>query len=244
MKHPRLRDNKKLKTHELYPINEIPDDIIVKVAGYFAYLLYVGRKDITGQDWGDAFAKAIGGVHLDSPVGIADVVKDKMAWSMKTVKSTNPLKAKKVRLISGRCSPDYSYGITDPHKDIEKTGRAVLGIWNERINIAIDNYNPVRTLVLVRSDDCLSFCLFEVETHRYPTNEFTWLVNSNGNLIGKSIDTDKHVFTWQPHGSQFTIHEEIPRNAIRFTLRKPPIISEESILSTIKFDASWVNIIR
>ena len=50
MKHPRLRDNKKLKTHELYPINEIPDDIIVKVAGYFAYLLYVGRKDITGQD--------------------------------------------------------------------------------------------------------------------------------------------------------------------------------------------------
>lgn len=154
MIHPRLRDSRRLITTELYPINELPDEIIVKVAGYFAYLLYMGRKDITGEDWGDSFAKAIDGVHLDSPVGIADVVKGKMAWSMKTVKNPTPLTVKKVRLISGRCSPDYSYGITDPHADIEKTGRAVLGIWNERINLALDNYNPVRTMVLVRSEDC------------------------------------------------------------------------------------------
>lgn len=46
MKHPRLRDSHKLVTTELYPINEIPDEIIVKIAGYFAYLLYMGRKDI------------------------------------------------------------------------------------------------------------------------------------------------------------------------------------------------------
>lgn len=123
MKHPRLRDGHRLVTSELYPINEIPDEIIIKIAGYITYLLYVGRKDISGEDWGDAFAKAIDGIHLDSPVGIADVIKGKMAWSMKTVKTSNPLKARKVRLISGRCSPDYSYGITDPHKDIEKTGR-------------------------------------------------------------------------------------------------------------------------
>jgi hypothetical protein len=128
MKHPRLRDGHKLEASELYPTNEIPDDIIIKIAGYFAYLLYTGRKDISGEDWGDAFASAIGGTHLDSPVGIADVVKNKMAWSMKTVKNSNPFTVKNVRLISGRCSPDYSYGITDPHEDIEKTGRAVLGI--------------------------------------------------------------------------------------------------------------------
>ena len=71
MKHPRLRDGHKLITSELYPINEVSDDIIVKIAGYFTYLLYVGRKDINGSDWGDAFAKAIDGVHLDSPAGIA-----------------------------------------------------------------------------------------------------------------------------------------------------------------------------
>ena len=244
MKHPKLRDGRKLVTSELYPINEVPDDVIVSIAGYFAYLLYVGRKDISGNDWGDAFAKAIDGIHLDSPIGIADVVKGKMAWSMKTVKTKNPLTAKKVRLISGRCSPDYSYGITDPHEDIEKTGRAVLGIWNERINIALDNYNPVRTLVLVRSEDCLSFCMFEEDTHRYPSNDYVWSVNSNGNLIGKSVTTGETVFTWQPHGSQFTIHETIPHNAVRFTLRKPPVTSVDAILSAMDFKPDWVEILR
>lgn len=218
--------------------------MIISIASYFAYLLYVGRKDISGNDWGDAFAKAIDGIHLDSPIGIADVVKGKMAWSMKTVKSSNPLTTKKVRLISGRCSPDYSYGITDPHEDIEKTGRAVLGIWNERINLALDNYNPVRTSVLVRSEDCLSYCLFEEDIHRYPSNDYIWEVNNNGNLIGKSIVTGETAFTWQPHGSQFTIHTSIPHNAVRFTIQKPPVISQDAILSAMGFDSSWVKILR
>lgn len=244
MKHPRLRDGHKLITNEIFPINEIPNELIVKIAGYFAYLLYVGRKDITGEDWGDAFAKAIGGVHLDSAVGIADVIMGKMAWSMKTVKHSNPLTVEKVRLISGRCSPDYSYGISNPHDDIEKTGRAVLGIWNERINLALDNYNPVRTMVLVRSYDCLNFCLFEEDTHRYPSNNYVWETNRNGNLIGKSIVSGETKFTWQPHGSQFTIHTKIPHNAIRFAMRCPPRVNQETILSAINFDSSWVDIIR
>ena len=174
MKHPKLRDSSKLRTLELYPMNEIPNDLIVKIGGSLVYTLFIGRKDITGSDWGDAFADAIGGRHLDSPVGIADVVYDKMAWSMRTVKSLQPFHAKQVRLISGRCSPDYSYGITDPHKDIQETGRAVLGIWNERINIAQDNYNPVRTSVLIRSNDMLSYCLFEEENHRFRTSDYIW----------------------------------------------------------------------
>lgn len=244
MKHPRLRDSHRLITSELYPLNEIPDDIIINIAGYFVYLLYMGRKDLTGSDWGDAFAKAIGGVHLDSPVGIADVVKGKMAWSMKTVKTKNPFTCRRVRLISGRCSPDYSYGISDPHEDIEKTGRAVLNIWNERINIALDHYNPVRTMVLVRSDDCLSYCLFEEDTHRFPSNQYDWETNSNGNLIGKSRETGETRFTWQPHGAQFTIHAKVPENAVKFTLRQPPTINQQAILDTIGFNSSWVNILR
>ncbi|MBD5385422.1 hypothetical protein HDR69_03240 [bacterium] len=244
MKHPRLRDSHRLITSELYPLNEIPDDIIINIAGYFVYLLYMGRKDLTGSDWGDAFAKAIGGVHLDSPVGIADVVKGKMAWSMKTVKTKNPLTCKNVRLISGRCSPDYSYGISDPHEDIEKTGRAVLNIWNERINIALDHYNPIRTMVLIRSEDGLNYCLFEEDIRRFPSNEYIWEVNKNGNLIGKSIETGEPKFTWQPHGAQFTIHTKVPENAVRFTLSKPPTISQQAILDTIGFSPSWVKIIR
>lgn len=101
MKHPRLRDGKRLQTSEPYPINELPDDLLVRIGGYLVHLLYIGRKDISGGDWGDTFADAVGGTHLDSPVGIADVALGKMAWSMKTVKNGNPLSATTVRLISG-----------------------------------------------------------------------------------------------------------------------------------------------
>lgn len=244
MEHPRLRDGRKLVTNELYVMNELPDELIIRIGGYLTYLLYVGRKDIGGADWGDAFADAVGGEHLDSPVGIADVVLGKMAWSMKTVKMTDPFTTRNVRLISGRCSPDYSYGITDPHADIQRTGRAVLGIWNERVNIAYDSYNPVRTSVLVRSSDLLSYCLFEEENHRYRTSDYVWEANSNGNLIGKRIDTGEVCFTWQPHGSQFTIHTRIPENAVRFTLKRPPLLAKEDVLKVIRFDASWVEIFR
>ena len=116
MQHPKLRDSKRLLTHEPYPISEIPESIIKLIGKKIVYMLCVGYNDLTGDDWGNIFAEAIGGEHLQSPVGIADVVFDKMAWSMKTVKTTNPHRNEaSVRLISGRCSPDYSYGITDPH---------------------------------------------------------------------------------------------------------------------------------
>lgn len=170
MKHPRLRDSKKLTTDEPYPINELPEELIVRIGGYLAHLLYVGHKDIAGADWGDAFADAVGGKHLDSPVGISDVVLGKMAWSVKTVKNPNPFSARNVRLISGRCSSDYSYG--------------------------------------------------------------------------KESSTGGIYFTWQPHGSQFTIHARVPKNAVKFTIKQPPLLTKEDILKAIQFDASWVEIIR
>lgn len=243
MEHPRLRDSKHLVTKELYPLNVFPKDLITKIGGYFVYLLYVGRTDLTGSDWGDAFAQAINATHLDSPVGIADVVLDKNCWSMKTVKNANPFECKNVRLISGRCSPDYSYGITDPHKDVQRTGEAVLGIWNERVNIANDHYSQTRTSVLVRSNDLLSYCLFEEETQRYRTTDYHWEVNKNGNLVGMDSNGKTH-FTWQPHGSQFTIHTEVPERAVKFKIKEPPKLDRKVILTSLNFDASWVEIIK
>lgn len=205
--------------------------------------MYIGRTDITGADWGDAFAQAIKGLHLDSPVGIADVVLNKNCWSMKTVKNSDPFSAKNIRLISGRCSPDYSYGITDPHKDVQKTGEAVLGIWNERVNIANDRYSQLRTSILIRSNDLLSYSLFEEETLRYRTTDYRWDVNKNGNLIG--LDKNEKVcFTWQPHGSQFTIHTEIPDSSVKFTIKQPPKLERKEILEKINFDTSWITIIK
>lgn len=86
MEHPKLRDSKRLLTHEPYPINEIPEEIVKKIGKRLVYLLCIGRNDLTGNDWGDVFAEAVGGEHLQSPVGIADVVFSKMAWSMKILK--------------------------------------------------------------------------------------------------------------------------------------------------------------
>jgi len=245
MKHPRLRDSKRLLTREPYPINEIPEEVIKQIGRKIVYMLCVGYKDMTGDDWGNVFAQAINGEHLQSPIGIADVVYDKMAWSMKTVKLANPHRDEAaIRLISGRCSPDYSYGITDPHEDIEKTGRAVLNIWNERINIAQDHYNPLRTSVLVRSEDLLSFCIFEEENHRYISNQYTWEENKNGNLIGKDIETGAQKFTWQPHGSQFTIHTRIPQTAIKFKIKQPPKLDMEETLKQINYSDEWVEILQ
>ena len=39
MKEPRLRDSRKLSTHEPYLINQIPEDIITEIGSYFIYLL-------------------------------------------------------------------------------------------------------------------------------------------------------------------------------------------------------------
>lgn len=244
MEHPKLRDSKRLLTREPYPINEIPDNIVRLIGKKLVYMLCVGRKDLTGDDWGNVFAEAISGEHLQSPIGIADVVYDKMAWSMKTVKTSNPHRTEaSVRLISGRCSPDYSYGITDPHEDIEKTGRAVLNIWNERVNIAQDYYNPLRTSVLVRSNDLLSYTLFEEENHRYVANQYRWEENKNGNLIGIDLETGDIRFTWQPHGSQFTIHTRVPQNAVKFKIKQPPTLDVEETLRQIHYDDNWVEIL-
>ncbi|MBQ7690092.1 MAG: hypothetical protein IJT30_02720 [Muribaculaceae bacterium] len=243
MKHPKLRDAKHLVTNEIYELGKLPSEVITKIGGSIVYLLHTGRTDISGDDWADVFAMAVGGTHFASPVGIADVAVGKMAWSMKTVKHSNVFKCKNVRLISGRCSPDYSYGIQDPHANIAKTGQAVLAVWNERINIAYDEYNPVRVNVLVRNYDLTEFVLFEEYIERYRTVDYRWIENKNGNLIGIHKQSGRTCFTWQPHGSQFTIHSEIPNDAIKFRVRKPPIINQELALTNIGFDESWIEIL-
>lgn len=243
MDRPRLRDSKRLRTQELYPLNVFPDYIVKKVGAYLVYLVYIGRKDIGGSDWGEAFADAIGGEHLDSPLGIADVVLDKSCWSMKTVKTRDPLACARVRLISGRCSPDYSYGITDPHADLQRTGDAVLSIWNERVNIATDRFSAVRTVVLIRSYDMLSYQMFEEETRRYRTTDYHWEINKHNNLVG--VDHNGRLcFTWQPHGSQFTIHTDVPHETVKFQIKQPPSLSKDSVLKEIGFNDSWVEILE
>jgi len=241
MQRPRLRDNKGKRQFELYPLGQIPPQMIYQMGKWFTYQYLVGSKDITGGVWGDVFAASIGGTHLDSSLGLADVIYESQCWSTKTVKTNNPHSQKRVRVISGRCSPDYSYGITDPHKDIQKTGTAVLSIYNERINIAKDKYEPLRAVILIRNFDTFEFSLFEHEVYRYVTSEYEWRSNRSGNLEGFDA-TDRHCFTWQPHGSQFTVLYDAPTSVIKFSVKHPPVLDFQKTLDQAGFDESWITI--
>lgn len=243
MQRPKLRDNIGKKPFELYPLGQIPIESIIEIAKWMTYNFSFGKSDIDGEDWGDIFSKSIGGEHLSKPVGLADVVYEGMAWSVKSVKTSNPHNSKRVRVISGRCSPDYSYGITDPHEDIARTGTAVLSIWNERINLAKDQYEPLRTAVLIRNFAQMEFLIFEVETLRYNTKDYYWKINNNSNLEGYELGSNKHMFTWQPHGSQFTILYEVPVSAQKFVVKRPPVLDFEEVIAKIGFDPSWVTLL-
>ena len=243
MQRPRLRDSRGEKLFELYPLGSIPEAYIIRIGKWMTYHFAIGRSDISGEDWGDIFARAIDGNHLNSPIGLADVIYEGMAWSVKSVKNGCPHASTSIRVISGRCSPDYSYNITDPHEDITLTGTAVLNIWNERVNIAKDKFEPLRSSILIRNPNTLEFTLFEHDVERFNTNNYRWSVNQNGNLIGFDVDTDKHKFTWQPHGSQFTIIYDVPQSAIRFKVRRPPVFDFNKTMEEIGFDESWVTIL-
>ena len=78
----------------------------------------------------------------------------------------------------------------------------------------------------------------------YPLNVFPKdLINKiGGYLIG--LDHNERVcFTWQPHGVQFTIHTEVPDEAIKFRVRKPPTLQKNEVLKEIEFNENWITII-
>ncbi len=243
MQPPKLRDKGQRKGYELYSLGTIPPTTINNFGKWIVYNFCIGKDDISGEDWGGIFSKSINAKHLNSPIGLADVVINGMAWSVKSVKHSSPHECKKARVISGRCSPNFSYNISDPHENIQHTGTCVLGIWNERINIAKDKFEPLRSCLLIRNPDTLEFALYEHELHRFNTNDVLWETNRNGNFVGKSREGNKHLFTWQPHGSQFTIHYDIPDSRIRFKVRRPPVLDFKKTLSQIGFDESWVTIL-
>lgn len=203
----------------------------------------VGFDDLSGDEFGTIFAVAVGGEHRLSPLGIADVIRGKCAWSVKTVKASVPAKRDSVRLISGRNSPDYSFGITDHYEDASKTGGAVLSIWNARVNEALSQYDDLRVAVLVRNFPARQFLIFEEEARRYTPSEYSWSFNNQNNLEGRERLTGRHAFTWQPRGSQFTIIRSIPASARTFGIAVDvPLIDAEDVLDRIGYDDSWIEV--
>ncbi len=237
---PRLRGDKPARSGP-YPLGEFPEDMGIRLARQFVHRLAVGHANITGDDWGEIFATAINGTHRHSPLGVTDVTWNGCSWSAKTVQSSRPFSQPVVRLISGRNSPNYSYGISDPLADLSRTGRAVLNIWNERVNLSLNDHDDLRVVVLVRNMDTLEFALFEYEAGRYSPNDFEWRLNERGNLEGFEISTGEHRFTWQPHGAQFTVIKRVPGSAYKFRIvRHPGLLEPQHVLNLVRFRENWV----
>lgn len=226
-----------------YLLGQVTDDVLAAIGRQIVHRLAIGVADLTGDDYGTVFAEAIGGVHRARPLGVADVAWDGCAWSVKTVKDNHPFTKRAVRLISGRNSPDYSLGIDNPRENLDVTGRAVLSVWNARINEALDEYNELRIVVLIRNLETREFTIFEEEARQFVPSEYEWRLNRARNIEGYEIATGNRQFTWQPHGSQFTIHRQVPSSARRFSIvPNVPMVSVSDVLAAVHFRPDWIQI--
>ena len=243
-KEPKIRTV--LKAKPPYQLNRFPKSFFNKLGKELVYLVAT-RSTLTleGADWEQIFALCIGAEWKPSNVGLDDIVLNNCCWGAKTVKanSNNIFAQKRVRLISGRNSPAYSYEsvdfLTKPPSEI---GEMVLRIWNERVSGVRQVYKFVRTIVLIKSKDFKQFILFETETYRYNPDEYTWRRNSRGNLEGYD-NSGKHIFTWQPHGSQFTIIEDIPDDAVLFEVKHPQPLLKDDIIKALGYSSEWLTIV-
>ena len=224
-------------------MGQIPDKVLVEVGRQIVHRQAVGMGDITGDDFGTIFAKSVGGEHRSRPLGLADVVYNGCAWSLKTHKYAHPFRRKDVRLISGRNSPDYSLGIENPHSNPDATGHAVLAIWNSRVNQGKEEHQDLRIAVLLRNIEAGEFALFEEEARRFAPDDYRWSFNGKNNMEGRDKASGTHRFTWQPHGSQFTIIRDVPGSARQFSIiRQVPMIPLESILASVGYKPDWIKI--
>lgn len=243
---PKLRTVNKAQPP--YKMNEFPNSFIERFGEEIAYMMATKETmSIEGNEWEQVFSFCVGADWKPSNVGLDDVVLDNCCWGAKTVLGNRNLaKQKQVRLICGRNSPIYSYGEGEitPAADPNHIGALVLGIWNERVSGVRSVFKFVRTVVLVKGQDYSDYLIFETDTLRYDPELFDFKWNKNGNLEGYTKDTHFHKFTWQPHGAQFTIIEEIPEERVHVRVKKPEKVDRDVILQGIGYSKDWVQIIE
>lgn len=241
---PRLRTVN--KSQPPFLLNTFPHDFPYILGKEIVYLLATkGSASLEGTEWENIFAICIGAIWSPSNVGLDDIRLQNTAWGAKTVKSTHPSKQSKVRLISGRNSIVFSFGEkVDLSVNPNLVGPLVLEIWNERVSAIREKYKNLRTVVLIKSNDLSEVVVFEFDTVRYDSELYEWKWNANNNLEGYLKATGDHKFTWQPHGSQFTIIEEVPQKRLIIKIKKPESLIKEEVLNSLGFDNSWITVIQ
>lgn len=242
--HPRLKNVDKYKPD--YPLGRFPPGFALELGKELIYLLATRNPPtLEGSDWEQIFARCVGAEWSPSNIGLDDVHLRQMAWSAKTVKNKDPFSVKHVRLISGRNSPDYSFDVENVHtEDPNHLGSMVLNIWNARITDVRKKFATTRTVVLIKGDDLTSVAVFEEDALRFPPEEYEWEWNQKGNLEGYVKGTDFKKFTWQPHGSQFTVITKVPDNRLKLRIKRPALLDRDEVLGQLKFDPSWIEIVK
>ncbi len=239
---PKLRTVQKVKPP--FDLNKFPKDFISNLGKELVYLAATKPScDLQGNEWEEIFAHCIGAEWKPSNVGLDDVVLGPCCWGAKTVKASSNLKnQKRVRLISGRNSPKYSFGDSNYlSADTNSLGAQILSIWNERVSAVKKEFKFVRTVVLIKGKNFEEFAIFEFDTQRYDPELYSWKWNKQENLEGYD-SSGKHCFTWQPHGSQFTIVEDIPSDALYISIKKPAPLEKKAVLRAVNYDDSWIKI--
>lgn len=240
---PKLRNADKIEPE--YPLGRFPSGFALILGKEIVYLLATkSHTSLEGEEWEQIFALCIDAEWKPSNIGLDDVQKGVCAWGAKSVYHPNPHNATQVRLISGRNSPAYSFDETDLSAEPQKLGGEVLSIWNTRVQNIRQRFSHVRTVVLIKSFDLTKLTIFEFDTILYPPDLYEWRKNKRNNLEGFDKQTKKHMFTWQPHGSQFTIIEDVPPSSLMIQVKRPQKLNKESVLSAVEFDESWVTVIK
>ncbi len=239
-KYPRLRTADKVPPP--YPLGKFPPNFGIEIGKRIIYILATkSSAALEGPEWEEIFAHSIGATWKPSNIGLDDIVMGNCAWGAKTVQNSKPWTCKRVRLISGRNSPVFSYGetISTEHPP-DRVGDQVVNIWNARVESIRSKFPHVRTVVLIKGPGLLTLSVFEFETVRYNPSLYEWRWNENGNLEGWR--DGKKKFTWQPHGSQFTIIEEVPDSRLKIRVRDPGKVPQDNLLEAIGFDDSWIEV--
>ena len=236
------------KTVPPYPLNKFTKEFAYRVGEQLVYILATrGATDIEGKEWEAIFAKSIGADWTPSNVGLDDIRMGNTAWGAKSILNTKPSETTKIRLISGRNDLINSYNNYNvrPGVDADEHGELVLKIYNARVSSIREKFPNVRTVVLIRSKSLLECVIYEMETILYDPELFYWEWSRGGkknNLYGYKKSDGSQKFTWQSGGTQFTIHENVPKERLVINVRQPDLVAKDFILDKVGFDASWITV--
>ena len=105
---------------------------------------------------------------------------------------------------------------------------------------ATQQFTQLRTVTLIRDIANLRFKVFEIVTTQLDPSDYTWARSKGGNLHGLSRDGSRHVLTWQPDGSQFTIIRPVSASARSFQIKMPAVIDPEVVFTEVGYSDDWV----